>query len=62
MHYLVFKITGHIPSTTQALGNNVGYSARQLAFMQKVNSYQPKYYNFLILLQLPFYAIATKII
>ncbi|HSN60886.1 MAG TPA: DUF3667 domain-containing protein [Ferruginibacter sp.] len=53
--------TQFIESTTEAFSNNVGYSARQMAFMQKINSYQSKYYNFMILMQLPFYAMATTI-
>jgi hypothetical protein len=39
----------------------VGYSARQLAFTQKITALQTKYFNFMILLQLPFYALATFI-
>lgn len=54
--------TNFIEQTTQALGSNVQYSARQLAFMQKVNMYQSKYYNFMILAQLPFYALGTFLV
>lgn len=48
--------------TTAALSNNAHYSARQAAFMQKINSWQARYYNFMILLQLPFYALANHLI
>jgi hypothetical protein len=51
-----------IEQTTLALGGAGKYSARQLAFMQKINYYQTRYYNFMILAQLPFYALATKLI
>ena len=30
--------------------------------MQKIKKYQTKYYNFLILMQLPFYALATSMV
>ncbi len=51
-----------LETTTAALGGSDVYSARQLAFMQKINSFQTRYYNFMILLQLPFYAFATRIV
>ena len=51
-----------IETTTQAIGGSAGYSAKQLAFTQKINTLQSRYYNFMILLQLPFYALATLII
>ena len=51
-----------LETTTAALGGSDVYSARQLAFMQKINSFQTRYYNFMILLQLPFYAFAAKMV
>ena len=51
-----------LETTTAALGGSDVYSARQLAFMQKINSFQTRYYNFMILLQLPFYAFATRMV
>ncbi len=42
-------------------GGNSQYSARQAAFMQKINLLQSKYYNIMILLQLPFYALSAYI-
>ena len=51
-----------IEQTTQALGGNGQYSARQVAFMQKINAWQSRYYNIMILLQLPFYALAGKLV
>ena len=51
-----------IESTTAAINSNAGYSVRQVAMMQKIKEYQTKYYNFLILMQLPFYALATSIV
>lgn len=51
-----------LESTTAALGGTDVYSSRQLALMQKITGYQTRYYNFIILLQLPFYALATSVI
>ena len=51
-----------IEYTTVALGNAQIYSERQLAFMQKINAWQSRYYNIMILAQLPFYAFATFLV
>jgi hypothetical protein len=51
-----------IEQTTQALDGAAKYSDRQMAFMQKMNYYQSKYYNLMILAQLPFYALAAKLV
>ncbi len=51
-----------IEQTTAALGGDGQYSARQLAFMQKINAWQSKYYNIMILVQLPFFALASSMI
>lgn len=50
-----------IETTTQALGGGQ-YSARQAAFIQKLNYYQSKYYHIMLLAQLPFYALALKLV
>jgi hypothetical protein len=51
-----------IEATSEAIGNTAAYSAKQMAFVQKTSALQTKYYNFIILLQLPFYALATFIV
>ncbi len=51
-----------IEQTTTALSGDGQYSARQVAFMQKISAWQSKYYNIMILLQLPFYAWAGKLV
>ena len=40
-------------------GQSKSYSPRQEMFMHQVMVFQSKYYNFLIMLQLPFFALAT---
>ena len=49
-----------IETTSAAFTNGVGNSAGKAVFMQKLNNFQAKYYNFLILTQLPFYALASS--
>ena len=51
-----------IETTVQSIGGDTIYSAKKLAFIQKITSYQSRYYNFLILIQLPFYALATFLV
>ena len=51
-----------IEQTTRALGDTQHYSGRQMAFIQKVNAWQSKYYNIMILFQLPFYALASFLV
>lgn len=38
------------------------YSAKQAAFMQKVTAIQTKYYNIMILLQIPFFALGALVV
>ncbi|RYD76224.1 MAG: DUF3667 domain-containing protein [Sphingobacteriales bacterium] len=48
--------------TMSALTGSTGkYPPGQAAFMEKLNTWQSKYYNIMILLQLPFYALAASI-
>ncbi len=49
-------------SMGELTGTNTQYSARQAAFMQKLTLLQSKYYNIMILLQLPFYAMSAVLI
>ncbi|RYF86027.1 MAG: DUF3667 domain-containing protein, partial [Chitinophagaceae bacterium] len=51
-----------IESTSAVFTEGAGYTARQKLFMEKIQGYQKRYYNFMILLQLPFYALATSLV
>ena len=52
----------YIETTMKAIGGDTIYSGKQARFMQTISHYQSKYYNFLILLQLPFYSLATYLV
>jgi Protein of unknown function (DUF3667) len=43
----------------QVVGTSGASSKRQLELMQNISNYQNKYYNFMILLQLPFFALSS---
>ncbi|MFT3980475.1 MAG: DUF3667 domain-containing protein [Ferruginibacter sp.] len=49
-------------SMSELTGTAKQYSARQAMFMQKVSQWQSKYYNIMIMLQLPFYALAALVV
>lgn len=52
----------HTYKTMEGFTGNVSQqSAKQAAFMQQMSLWQSKYYNILILLQLPFYALSALV-
>jgi len=61
----IIVVNSHFVENTvksmQHLTGANGYSARQAAFMQKITLLQSKYYNIMILIQLPFYALSAFI-
>ncbi|MBC7937212.1 MAG: DUF3667 domain-containing protein [Rhizobacter sp.] len=55
----------YIENTVKSMQEITGtsqYSTKQAAFMQKLSSLQSKYYNFVIMLQLPFFALSALIL